>query len=124
MPQKSTVEKVVVQKRSEPWVRVFHGAKTRCSCKTDRAYKWYGGKGVRCLFTVEEVKTLWFRDGADKMQRPSIDRIDSDGHYEFSNCRFIELRKNCGRPNKEKPRCKQGQVHEASAIEHKTQRIL
>jgi len=46
------------------------------------------------LLTMDEVNQLWFRDGADKMKRPSIDRKDNDGNYTFKNCRFIELSRN------------------------------
>jgi uncharacterized protein YqkB len=28
------------------------------------------------------------------MKRPTLDRIMSGGHYELSNCRFLELRDN------------------------------
>ena len=31
------------------------------------------------------------------MKRPSIDRINNDGHYELSNCRFIEASENIKR---------------------------
>ena len=28
------------------------------------------------------------------MKQPTIDRIDNNGHYELSNCRFIEMKVN------------------------------
>ena len=39
----------------------------------------------------------WFRDNAVGMTRPTIDRILSGGHYELSNCRFLEHRDNASR---------------------------
>lgn len=63
----------------------------RCDSPKFIGYKYYGGKGVRNFLTLDDLIFLWHRDGADKMKRPSIDRIDSTGHYELSNCRFIPL---------------------------------
>lgn len=48
----------------------------------------------------EELKELWFRDKANEMKEPTINRIDNDGHYTFKNCEFIEKGKNSIERNK------------------------
>ena len=68
----------------------------RCSDKTHRAYRWYGAKGIKVKMTVDDLIALWLRDNANKMDSPSIDRINSNGDYEPRNCRFIELSENRG----------------------------
>ena len=78
-----------------PWARKLALIRYRCTNENDISYQWYGGKGIKCLITKEELGELWVRDRAYAMARPSIDRIDSTGHYEMSNCRFIELKENC-----------------------------
>ena len=46
---------------------------------------------------MEDVEKLWFRDKAYNLKQPSMDRRDSDKHYTFNNCRFIEIAKNTRR---------------------------
>jgi len=77
-----------------PWKRLFSGIKQRCNNKKSSSYKTYGEKGIKCLITEDEIKQLWIRDKAWLLKQPSIDRIDNDGNYEFSNCQFIELIEN------------------------------
>jgi len=83
-----------------PWKRTFKGIKDRCNNSNDMHYSNYGGRGIKCLITSDELKQLWFRDKAYLMDRPSIDRIDNDGNYECSNCRYIELSTNCVKDRK------------------------
>ena len=78
-----------------PWARYLALARYRCSNPKDISYKWYGGKGIKCLLTRDDIKLIWFRDKAAAMDRPSIDRIDSAKDYTLDNCRFIELVENC-----------------------------
>lgn len=66
----------------------------RCNNPRDKKYKYYGGKGIRNFLTIRDVVFLWDRDEASKLNKPSIDRIDSDGNYDLSNCRFIEWEEN------------------------------
>jgi len=80
-----------------PWLNVFYRINRRCNNKTAHNYYLYGGKGIKTFLTKEDVKMLWFRDKAYDLKRPSIDRIDSEGHYCVENCRFIELSDNSKR---------------------------
>lgn len=86
-----------IYNQKNPWINVLCCIRQRCTNKNKDGYKYYGGRGIKCLITAEELKILWFRDKACLMKQPSIDRIDSNGNYEFENCRFIELKKNISR---------------------------
>ena len=85
-----------------PWLLHWNSAKARCNNLNYHGYKWYGGKGVRMLLTPLEVELLYKIARADKMERPSIDRINSNGDYHFGNCRFIEQSENARRRHAEK----------------------
>ena len=84
-------------KSFRPWEPSFYQAQNRCNNPKNAGYRWYGGKGVKFRISMDEFKSLWIRDMACKMKKPSIDRIDSNGNYEFSNCRFIEQSENSRR---------------------------
>ena len=73
-----------------PWLRYLRYAQQRCSNTYCPNYKGI----IRCLLTPRAIKKLWFRDKADLLNRPSLDRIDSKGDYCYTNCRFIELADN------------------------------
>jgi len=83
--------------KERPWVRTLLHVNWRFNNPNYQGYKWYGGKGIKNLLTLEQVKYLWFRDKANKLNHPSIDRVDSSSNYEISNCRFIELSENSKR---------------------------
>lgn len=78
----------------------WRNIKDRCNNPKNHAYKYYGGRGIKCLITLEEVEFLWQRDNANLMNKPSIDRINNDGDYTFENCRFIELKENVKKGSK------------------------
>lgn len=74
-------------KRTSEW-NIWAGILQRCCNPRNRAYSRYGGRGIK-------VATHWlvFENFlADMGERPSddlsIDRVDPDGNYEPSNCRW------------------------------------
>ena len=83
--------------KENPWLRSYMAAKQRCLDKNSIGYKNYGGRGIKFLLKIAEVKKIWKRDKADLLKSPSIDRVNNDGNYEFSNCRFIEFSENARR---------------------------
>ena len=91
-----------------PWIYIHQSIRQRCLTPSCTGYNSYGKKGIKPNITKNEVKELWFRDKAYLMLKPSIDRIDPDGDYELSNCRFIERVENGRRSRKGTPRFRLG----------------
>jgi len=79
------------RRKQLPWLYTLQTIKQRCNNSNHPKYHRYGGRGIECRITADELKELWFRDKAWLLNQHSIDRIDNDGHYEYSNCQFIEL---------------------------------
>lgn len=83
-------------KTNYPWRQFYYRLCFRC-----KENPRYNGKILlrRNLLTMEDVRFMWFRDKAYKMDKPSIDRIDNNGDYALVNCQFIEHRVNAGKDN-------------------------
>lgn len=78
----------------------FSGIDARCNNPNATNFKRYGGRGIRCLITRKEFD-VWFFINAEKLgyadtfpRSVEIDRIDNNGHYEFSNMRLISKTEN------------------------------
>ena len=83
-----------------PWYNSYQCAKQRCTNPNNPRFKDYGGRGIKFILTIEDAAFLWDRDNAYALYQPSIDRINNDGDYEFSNCRWIEKGENSSRQHR------------------------
>ncbi|MDA7025020.1 hypothetical protein PJ311_00160 [Bacillus sp. CLL-7-23] len=74
--------------------RIYHGMKARCYYKKHKSYKSYGERGIRvCDAWLKDVTVFrkWaLENGYDDAL--SIDRIDVNGNYEPSNCRWVSIK--------------------------------
>lgn len=77
--------------RKYPWYDSWQACRQRCNNVKNPRYSGYGGKGIKCLLTKMDMIFMWTRDNADKMDKPSVDRINNNGDYTLDNCRFIEM---------------------------------
>lgn len=85
------------------WLRVkYDGMLGRCA--TGRATS-YARKGIEVRITWAQFRGWALAAYPSGMDMPSIDWIDSDGHYEIGNMQWLETSQNCrGDLNKHLPK--------------------
>lgn len=76
--------------------QVFYGMMFRCYNPNGSSYSRYGGRGIVVCDEWKNNITAFVRWGhANGYQEDlQIDRIDNDGNYEPSNCRFVTRKQN------------------------------
>ena len=69
--------------------------KRRCSNVKGWDYKYYGGRGIKvCDRWLHSFETFYTDMGDKPFPKAQIDRIDNDGNYEPSNCRWVTPKEN------------------------------
>lgn len=97
-----TIKKTQHGRHKDPIYKVWTSMIARCTNPKTRFYDRYGGRGIK-------VCGRWLKFAnfiSDMGERPeglTIDRINNDGDYEPSNCKWVTHKENCNnRSNKKK----------------------
>jgi hypothetical protein len=78
--------------------RTYWNMRSRCEKPTHRAYPWYGGRGIKCLWSSFQD---FYEDMAPALEkatksfpgeRLSLERINVEKDYTKDNCKWIPLR--------------------------------
>jgi len=94
--QKNKYKNDLVYRKKHISITIWAGMKSRCSNSNDTRYKWYGNRGIKVCERWKKWKNF-LKDMGKRPDGYSIERINNDGNYEPSNCKWIPKNENRSR---------------------------
>ena len=91
----TTLRNTTHNKSKLPVYPVWKAMKQRCLNKNDRSFKNYGGRGITVCRRWLKFENF-YEDMGDSKKALSLDRINNDGNYEPTNCRWATRKQQAG----------------------------
>ena len=76
-----------------PIYKIWGGMRSRCNNPKVKIYKYYGGRGIKVCSRWNDFKNF-YKDMGDRPPGLQLDRINNNGGYEPSNCKWVTSKEN------------------------------
>ena len=81
---------------NKPWYGSYKSMLERCYREKSSNYNIYGGRGIKVCDEWKNIENFekWVKESHYK-KGLTLDRIDVNGNYEPSNCRWVDVKTQC-----------------------------